>query len=105
MTVNAFVRTEDYAKQVPLLFVIIFGRKKSDYRKVFHELIASLPNEPSFQHITIDSEKALWKVLPEYLPNAEIKGCVFHWTQAIWRKVSKSNCVSYVYASSLFTAF
>ena len=90
LTVNIFVRTEDYAKQVPLLFVLMSGQKKSHYRQVFHALLNSLSNETSIQHITIDFERALWKVLPEFLPNANIKGCVFHWTQAIWRKVSKS---------------
>ena len=89
LTVNAFVRTEDYAKQVPLLFVLMSGRKKSDYRQVLHALMNILSNETSVQHITIDFERALWKVLPELLPNANIKGCVFHWTQAIWRNVSK----------------
>ncbi|XP_068231288.1 uncharacterized protein [Palaemon carinicauda] len=89
MTVNAFVRADDYAKQVPLLFVIMSGRKKSDYRKVFHEVLTSLPNEPSVKHTTIDYEKAMWKVLPEVLPNAKVKGCVFHWTQAVWRKVQE----------------
>lgn len=90
LTVNAFVRKEDYAKQVPQLFVFMSGQKKSDYCQVFHGLLNCLPNETSVRHITIDFERALWKVLPEFLPNANIKGCVFHWTQAIWRKVSKS---------------
>ena len=92
LTINAFVRADDHAKQVPLMFALMSGRKKSDYRKVFQELLAILPDRPSVQHITVDYEKAIWKVLPEFLPDAQIKGCVFHWTQAIWRKVSIFNC-------------
>ena len=73
----------------PCYLSLCLGEKKSDYRKVFHEVLTSLPNEPSVQHITIDYKKAMWKVLPEVLPNAKVKGCVYHWTQAVWRKVSQ----------------
>ena len=87
MTVNAFVRKDDHAKQVPLLFVLMSGRKKSDYRKVFEELIEILPSAPKVQQITLDFEKATWAALRKVLPHANLHGCVFHWTQALWRKV------------------
>jgi len=46
-----------------------------------------LPVYPEVRQITIDFEKALWGVLRTLLPDVTIKGCVFHWTQALWRKV------------------
>ena len=53
----------------------------------------STRNEGNYKYqcshqVTIDFEKALWSVLRQLLPNARIKGCVFHWTRALWRKVS-----------------
>ena len=41
---------------------------------------------PALAKVTIDFEKAIWMVLRELLPDVEVQGCVFHWTQALWRK-------------------
>ena len=43
LTINAFVRSGDHAKQVPLIYVLMYGRKEKDYKKVrFKSLISSV---------------------------------------------------------------
>ncbi|KAK8371841.1 hypothetical protein O3P69_015718 [Scylla paramamosain] len=74
-------------KTSPLTICHYVWEKKSDYRKVFHEVLTRLSNEPSVQHTTIDYEKAM----PEVLPNGKVKGCLYHWTQALWRKTPQTN--------------
>lgn len=85
LTVNAFVKAVDYVKQVPLVFVLMSGKRKRDYRAVFRELLELLPS-PALQQVTLDLECAVWKVLRQLLPDVKLLGCVFHWTQALWRK-------------------
>ena len=69
LTVNAFVKADDYVKQVPLVFVLMSGKRKRDYRAVFRELLELLPS-PALRQVTLDFECAVWKVLrqlPMYL--------------------------------------
>ena len=89
MTVNAFVRSDDHAKQVPLLFVLMSGRKKNDYKKVLKRLLEILPSAPAVRQVTLDFERAVWAALRDVIPHAKLHGCVFHWTQALWRKVQQ----------------
>ena len=87
VSINAFVRTDDYVKQVPLVFVLMSSKTKKDYIAVFRAVLEMLPITPAVKKITIDFEKAVWSALRELLPSVDIMGCVFHWTQALWRKV------------------
>ena len=90
-TINAFVKSGDQAKQVPPLFVVMSWRKKQNYRAVLREVLSILPSPPAVRRITLDFERALWTVLRELLPDVSLQGCLFHWTQALWRKVSINN--------------
>ena len=45
-----------------------------------------LPN-PAVQKVVIDFESAIWGALRKVLPTVKIMGCVFHWTQALWRNI------------------
>ncbi|KAK3752540.1 hypothetical protein QZH41_016319, partial [Actinostola sp. cb2023] len=88
LTINAFVRSGEYAKQVPLVFVVMSGRKEKDYKKVFRKVM-DLLSSASVQQVTVDFEKAVWKDLKSVLPEVQIQGCLFHWTQVLWRKVQE----------------
>ena len=55
-------------------------------------LLRLLPNQPSVKKITIDFERAMWSTFRKLLPEVRIMGCAFHWTQALWRKVSINLC-------------
>ncbi|XP_068719964.1 uncharacterized protein [Montipora capricornis] len=45
--------------------------------------------ELAARQVTVDFKKALWSALRAVLPTVKIQGCVFHWTQAVWRKVQE----------------
>lgn len=89
LTVNAFVRREDHAKQVPLVFALMSGKKKKDYRAVIREIIKNIPGQPSVKKVTVDFERAIWSAFQKVLPEVRIMGCAFHWSQALWRKVQE----------------
>ena len=88
-TINAFVRSSEQAKQVPLLFALMSGRRQCDYRAVLQAAIDLLPSPPEVRSITLDFETALWNMFRDLLPSVSLKGCLFHWTQALWRKVQE----------------
>ena len=45
------------------------------------------PSPPRVTKVMLDFEKAVWSALRQTLPGVQLKGCSFHWTQALWRKV------------------
>ena len=45
------------------------------------------PRVPSVVELVLDFEKAVWKAAGHEMPRVTLKGCVFHWAQALWRKV------------------
>ena len=59
--------------------------------QVLKKIIGLLPGEPVVKQVTLDFEKALWAAFRTILPAVSIQGCVFHWTQAVWRKVRYRN--------------
>ena len=82
------MKKDDHVKQVPLVFVIMSGRKRCDYKAVLEAVLLVLPNQPRVKKVTLDFEKAVWSAVRKVLPEVELMRCSFHWTQAPWTKVS-----------------
>lgn len=87
MTIHSFIRSGDEIKQVPLVYVIMSGKRKMDYKKVLKSVKRMLPTQPSVQNFVVDFEAGVWQAIRKVFPELEISGCVFHWTQSVWRKV------------------
>ena len=86
-SIHAFVKSESTVKQLPLTFVLMSGKCKKDYRRVLIEVLKALPAVPAIRRAIVDFESGLWKAIQKVYPNVNLKGCSFHWTQAVWRKI------------------
>lgn len=53
------------------------------------KILEILPSYPKVKRIVVDFEAAMWRAFPDVLNGVEVKGCVFHWIQAVWRKVQE----------------
>jgi hypothetical protein len=61
-------------------------RRKRDYKAVLEAVIELVRNK-RVQKIVADFENAMWRAVSSTLPNVNMNGCLFHWSQCIWRKV------------------
>ena len=80
-------------KQVPLVFILMSGKRKRDYRRLLKAVQNLLPDHIELQCVVADFESALWRAVEKVFPGVHIRGCIFHWTQAIWRKVQELGLV------------
>ncbi|XP_078326026.1 uncharacterized protein LOC144622863 [Crassostrea virginica] len=88
-SIHGFVKAGERLKQIPLVFVIMSGKKKEDYYEVLRFIDRRLPEDISLQGFVADFEAALWQAMKDRFPRMPIQGCVFHWTQAVFRKVQE----------------
>ncbi|XP_076113413.1 uncharacterized protein LOC143081063 [Mytilus galloprovincialis] len=86
-SIHAFIQKDNCMKQIPLLFVLMSRREKKDYKAVFTRLVELIPQH-RVQAFCLDFEAGAWSAVKSVFPNADIKGCAFHWGQAVMRKVA-----------------
>ncbi|XP_064100445.1 uncharacterized protein LOC135211171 [Macrobrachium nipponense] len=96
--IHAFVKHDGQLKQVPLLFALMSGKRRRDYKKVLCE-IRELTGEHALkvEDVLIDFEGSVWRAIPDILLNVTIRGCAFHWGQAVGRKVQEFGLQSFFF--------
>ena len=71
---------------IPLVFCISRSKTEVVYKEIFSTLKENFPMlNPAT--IMFDYERAAINAFAQVFPNAEIKGCFFHFGQAIWRHI------------------
>ena len=75
-------------KQVPLAFVFMSKRSKKAYKAVFNALLDLVP-QCKLKTIVTDFEAATWNAAREVFPNIVMRGCLFHFNQAVFRKIKE----------------
>ncbi|XP_053386752.1 uncharacterized protein LOC123532929 [Mercenaria mercenaria] len=76
-------------KQVPLMYVLMSRRRKQDYVAILQKVLDILEEAPAVECFTMDFEIALWQALREVFPSSKLKGCAFHWSQAVQKHVGE----------------
>ena len=98
LSIHAIDYTVDMKEvSIPLCFVVMSGKSQKDYTAVFKELKKLLGGKEqiNLKEVLIDFEVAVWKSLTEVFGNLKedkklkIRGCWFHFCQAIYRKVKE----------------
>ena len=89
-SLNAFLKNSDgELKQVPLVFVMMSKRRKRDYKKLIKILKKLLDGQIAVETIVGDFEMASWQAFKNGFKEAEIRGCSYHWSQAVWKNIQK----------------
>ena len=70
------------------MFSLMSRRTRKDYTRVLKAIKKKMPTRGAhLKQVVVDYEMALWQAVRDVFGDSvDVKGCVFHWTQAVWRK-------------------
>ena len=102
-TIYAFIQRGHSLKQVPLVFILMSGRKAKDYKRVF-EKVKELIDNMKPEEVVLDYGKAAWKASREAFPGVKIKGCAFHANQSVYKKIKEIG-LSIRYINDIWTQY
>ncbi|CAF1516016.1 unnamed protein product [Rotaria sordida] len=77
---------------IPLVYGLLIGKSAQDYNSFFEKVLVQDNFQP--ESIMTDFETGTIKSVREMLPNVLHKGCLFHFSQAIWRQVQQKGLVT-----------
>ena len=60
------------------------GKRTVDYEAILNAVMECIP-EAAVKMVVLDYEAAMWWALQNVMPDVELRGCAFHYSQAIWR--------------------
>ena len=75
-------------------FVIMSRRTTLDYASVLHTIVEALPAPPAVTTVTTDFEPAIWQGVRRILRGVDVRGCRFHWAQAVERQFGKKGLMT-----------
>ena len=62
------------------------GKRAQDYKAIFKALKKSMKHF-QIEEVVMDFEAGMWSGFRAMFPCVRVKGCVFHWVQAVWRHI------------------
>ncbi len=78
-----------YDYYIPIWYALLTGKTESCYRVALTALVEDLGGKFDPATVGVDFEPALRNVVSEMFAKALIIGCLFHWKQAIRRKMGE----------------
>ena len=70
------------------MFSLMSRRTQKDDKRVLKAIKKKMPTRGAhLKQVVVDYEVDLWQAVRDVFGDSvDVKGCVFHWTQAVWRK-------------------
>lgn len=75
-------------KTVPLIYLLLPNKNKKTYQKAL-DVIKTMIRNYSPEEIILDFEPAFFKTFHKMFPQCRLKGCLFHFSDCVWRHVQE----------------